>query len=161
MKTGVRWLARELGRRISGVMAMRGDMPQSLRTSVMQGFREGKIRILVATDVVGRGIDVEGISHVINYDVPEDPENYVHRVGRTGRMGKDGKAFTFVTREQGKELTAIESFSNHQLAQDTIDGFVSCGNESPASQPLDRTARGRTDPEATPVPHRYPRGLSR
>ena len=124
MKTGVRKLAAELGRRIRGVTGMRGDLPQALRNQNMSDFRAGKTRILVATDVVGRGIDVEGISHVINYDIPEDPEWYVHRIGRTGRMGKDGKAFTFVTPEQGKELSAVELLMNMQLERDQIEGFV-------------------------------------
>ena len=68
--------------------------------------------MLVATDVVGRGIDVEDISHVINYDIPDDPENYVHRIGRTGRMGKDGIAYLFVCPDQGEPLTAIENLTN-------------------------------------------------
>ena len=89
----------------------------------MQAFRQGKITYLVATDVVGRGIDVTNISHIINYDLPEDPENYVHRIGRTGRMGADGVAIAFVTREQGKELTAIETFINYQLLEDRLEGF--------------------------------------
>src|SRR5262249_35693957 len=78
---------------------------------------------LVATDVVGRGIDVTGISHIINYDLPEDPENYVHRIGRTGRMGADGVAIAFVTPEQGEQLTAIEAFINMQLKEDRVEGF--------------------------------------
>lgn len=105
------------------VAAMHGDLPQVLRNRIMQGFRDGKIVYLVATDVVGRGIDVTNISHIINYDLPEDPENYVHRIGRTGRMGADGVAIAFVTKEQGKELTAIEAFINKQLAEERVEGF--------------------------------------
>ena len=89
----------------------------------MQGFRDGKITYLVATDVVGRGIDVTDISHIINYDLPEDPENYVHRIGRTGRMGADGMAIAFVTPEQGEQLTAIEMFINGQVEQRRVKGF--------------------------------------
>src|SRR5207253_10075415 len=85
--------------------------------------REATLVFLVATDVVARGIDVTGISHIINYDLPEDPENYVHRIGRTGRMGKDGVAIAFVTLEQGRQLTNIEAFSNKQLDEDHIEGF--------------------------------------
>src|SRR6185369_11318634 len=83
----------------------------------------GKIRYLVATDVVGRGIDVRNISHVINYDLPEDPENYVHRIGRTGRIGADGIAIAFITPDQGEQLTAIETFINKQIDEDGIEGF--------------------------------------
>lgn len=126
MKSSVRDLADALSKRIRGVMAMQGDMPQNKRTKVMKAFREGQIRILVATDVVGRGIDVEGISHVINYDVPEDPDAYVHRIGRTGRMGKDGRAFTFVTAVQSQLLTDIEKHINKMLIPDSIEGFIGC-----------------------------------
>jgi ATP-dependent RNA helicase DeaD len=121
-----RWaddLYRQLRQNHKRVAAMHGDLPQSQRDRIMQGFRDGKIIYLVATDVVGRGIDVTNISHIINYDIPEDPENYVHRIGRTGRMGADGSAIAFVTPEQGGELTTIEAFINKQLAEDRIEGF--------------------------------------
>jgi ATP-dependent RNA helicase DeaD len=105
------------------VAAMHGDLPQSLRNRIMQGFRDGKIVYLVATDVVGRGIDVRNISHVINYDIPLDPENYVHRIGRTGRLGADGVAVAFVTPEQGEQLTEIERFINKMIDEDQIADF--------------------------------------
>jgi len=89
----------------------------------MKSFRSGKFDVLVATDLASRGIDVADISHIINYDIPEDPEAYVHRVGRTARMGAAGKAFTFVTREEGEELTRIESLINMVIPQATIEGF--------------------------------------
>jgi ATP-dependent RNA helicase DeaD len=116
------------------VSAMHGDLPQSLRDRIMQGFRDGKIVYLVATDVVGRGIDVTNISHIINYDLPEDPENYVHRIGRTGRMGADGVAIAFVTPEQGKELTAIEMFINMQVHEERLSGFeaISARKDTPS-----------------------------
>jgi ATP-dependent RNA helicase DeaD len=121
-----RWaddLYRDLRRAHKRVSVMHGDLEQCDRDRIMQGFRDGKVVYLVATDVVGRGIDVTNISHIINYDLPEDPENYVHRIGRTGRMGADGIAIAFVTPEQGKQLTAIEAFINKQLDQDSIEGF--------------------------------------
>jgi ATP-dependent RNA helicase DeaD len=91
----------------------------------MKDLREGKVRHLVATDVVGRGIDVSGISHIINYDVPQFSDDYVHRVGRTGRMGREGVAFTFITPEEGNELTRIEMRINKLLTRDEIKGFDS------------------------------------
>ena len=103
--------------------AMHGDLQQSMRDRIMQGFRDRKIVILVATDVVGRGIDVTNISHIINYDLPEDIENYVHRIGRTGRIGKDGVAISFVTPEQGKHLTEIELAVNRLLVEERVEGF--------------------------------------
>jgi ATP-dependent RNA helicase DeaD len=102
---------------------MHGDLPQPERERIMQGFRDGKVVYLVATDVVGRGIDVTNISHIINYDLPEDPENYVHRIGRTGRMGADGVAIAFVTPEQGEQLTNIECLINTEIKADRIEGF--------------------------------------
>jgi ATP-dependent RNA helicase DeaD len=121
------------------VAAMHGDLQQSQRDKIMQGFREGKVIYLVATDVVGRGIDVTNISHIINYDLPEDPENYVHRIGRTGRMGADGVAIAFVTPEQGKQLTAIELFINKMLHQERIEGFEALApkvqEKAPAEEP--------------------------
>jgi ATP-dependent RNA helicase DeaD len=116
-------LYRDLRQKLKRVAVMHGDLPQPQRDRIMQGFREGKIICLVATDVVGRGIDVTNISHIINYDLPEDPENYVHRIGRTGRMGADGVAIAFVTLEQGGQLTAIESFINKQLEEVRLPDF--------------------------------------
>jgi ATP-dependent RNA helicase DeaD len=119
--------ADELFQRLRQVMKqvslMHGDLSQPLRERIMQAFRNGKIVNLIATDVVGRGIDVTGISHIFNYDLPEDVENYVHRIGRTGRMGADGVAVSFVTPEQGQLLTDIETTMNALVTADHIDGF--------------------------------------
>ncbi|HEX4123891.1 MAG TPA: DEAD/DEAH box helicase [Tepidisphaeraceae bacterium] len=101
-----------------------GNLAQNKRERVMKSFRGGKFDVLVATDLASRGIDVADISHIINYDIPEDPEVYVHRVGRTARMGALGKAFTFVTREQGEELTKIEALINMVIPQATLETFT-------------------------------------
>lgn len=120
---------RRLAKRLIGegmnVKEIHGDLVQEKRERVMDRFRKHKVQVLVATDLAARGIDVHGISHIINYDVPDDPHVYVHRIGRTARMGSFGKAITLVTREQGKQLTEIESLINKQVLQDTIEGFVS------------------------------------
>jgi len=123
-KRGADRLAERLRRVVTGVSAIHGDLAQNIRDRVMRGFRSGEISVLVATDVVGRGIDVEGISHVINYDMPDDTENYVHRIGRTGRMGKDGIAYLFVCPDQGEPLTAIESMINRVIPPLQIEGFT-------------------------------------
>jgi len=88
------------------------DLSQNKRERIIDAFRTGKIEHLVATDVAARGLDITGISHVINYDIPENPEDYVHRVGRTGRMGAAGKAFTFVNSNEGRQLTGVEKLIN-------------------------------------------------
>src|SRR4029453_16186010 len=119
-----RWaheLYKELRHHHKHAAVMHGDLDQKHRELIMKHFRSGGITLPVATDVVGRGIDVMGISHIINYDLPEDPENYVHRIGRTGRMGKDGIAIAFVTREQGEQLTQIEHFINLLIPEARIE----------------------------------------
>ncbi len=122
-KRGADRLADRLRGRVPGVAAIHGDLAQTVRNRVMKGFREGTIPILVATDVVGRGIDVNDISHVINFDIPDDPENYLHRIGRTGRMGKDGKAIMFVCPDQGEPLTTIELLINKPIPTLRYEGF--------------------------------------
>jgi ATP-dependent RNA helicase DeaD len=105
------------------VAAIHGDMNQSARDRVMSAFRAGKVRFLVATDVIGRGIDVSSISHIVNYDIPAFCDDYVHRVGRTGRMGREGVAYTFVAPDEGYELTRIEERINRLLKRDEIKDF--------------------------------------
>ncbi len=124
-KRGAERLHRKFSGRLPGVAMMNGDLPQSKRDEVMAKFRAGRIRLLVATDVVGRGIDVRGISHIINYDIPEYCDDYVHRVGRTGRLSskEKGWAITFVTREQGEQLTNIEKRINTMLPEYRVDDF--------------------------------------
>ena len=106
------------------VGTLHGDMNQSARDKMMRNFRAGTVRYLVATDVVGRGIDITNVSHIINYDVPELSDDYVHRVGRTGRMGKQGVAFSLVTPQQSSELSNIEKKINAQLQLDPLQEVV-------------------------------------
>jgi len=116
-------IGRRLAKKLKRVDCIHGDMQQRSRDRAMAAFREGKVRVLVATDVVGRGIDVTAISHIINYDVPEFCDDYIHRVGRAGRMGREGVAFTFVTPEEGNQLTRIEMRIDRLLKRDEIQGF--------------------------------------
>ncbi|MEI7436748.1 MAG: DEAD/DEAH box helicase [bacterium] len=92
-----------------------GDVEQGKRLKVLDAFRAGRVRVLVATDVAGRGLQVDGISHVINYDIPFDPENYVHRIGRTGRAGASGTAITFACEDESFDLPAIEQYIGQPL----------------------------------------------
>lgn len=107
------------------IAAIHGDLPQRKRDRVIRDLRAGKLRLLIATDVVGRGIDISGISHIINYDIPEFCDDYVHRVGRTGRLSsaENGRAITFVRLDQGGELTNIEMRINNVLPEYQVDGF--------------------------------------
>ncbi len=96
-KEDVEWLVQALKRKRIAVEAIHGGLPQGERNAVMQAFRDGKLKLLVSTNLTSRGIDVPAVSHVINYDIPEHVEEYVHRVGRTARMGREGTAVTFVS----------------------------------------------------------------
>ena len=122
-KRGAEKLAKRLHADGIECREIHGNLAQNKRDRVMKGFRSGKFDVLVATDLASRGIDVADISHIINYDIPEDPEVYVHRVGRTARMGAAGKAFTFVSRDQGDELTKVENLINMVIPQATLEGF--------------------------------------
>jgi ATP-dependent RNA helicase DeaD len=149
-KRGTEKIGQRLKKRFSNVDAIHGDLAQSARDRIMTAFREGKIKILVATDVVGRGIDVSSISHIINYDIPQFCDDYVHRVGRTGRMGREGVAFTFVTPAEGNELTRIEMRINRLLKRDEIKDFET--QSRPTSSPSAGVApvAGADAPSAEP-----------
>lgn len=122
-KHGAEKLAKALTHDGIDCREIHGNLRQNKRDRVMKNFKTGKFDVLVATDLASRGIDVAGVSHIINYDVPEDPEIYVHRVGRTARMGRGGKAYTFVTPDQGEELTRIENLINMILPERKLEGF--------------------------------------
>ena len=122
-KRGVTKLAKRLHGEGIDAREIHGDLVQSKRERVMEKFRKHNLHVLVATDLASRGIDVHGITHIINYDVPMDTEAYVHRIGRTARMGSFGKAISLVTREQGKLLTEIEKLINLQITEERIEGF--------------------------------------
>lgn len=111
---------------------------QSQRTSALQRFRHGKVPVLVATDVASRGLDVEGIDYVINYDIPGTPEAYVHRVGRTARVGQKGLAMTLVLPEEEGDFRRIESFTAQSVRRDTVDGFQAAFDPAVLSRPASR-----------------------
>jgi len=153
-KRGTDRIHQRLAKRLSDVGCIHGDMPQTARDRVMAQFRGGQVRLLVATDVVGRGIDVTGISHIINFDIPEFCDDYVHRVGRTGRMGREGVAYTFVTPEEGNELTRIEMRIDRQLKRDEIADFATTRTTAPpppSTRPPAEAASG-ADEAAPPEP---------
>lgn len=114
-KLGAADLAERLEARGYAVEAMHGDMNQPQRESVIRRMREGQVEIVVATDVAARGLDVEHIGHVINFDIPNDPESYVHRIGRTARAGRSGKAILFVTPREAYMMREIERYTGQRL----------------------------------------------
>ena len=128
-KHRTRRLARDLERAGMNAIALQGNMSQGQRQRAMQGFREGRYKILVATDIAARGIDVAGVSHVINYDIPNTPDAYTHRIGRTGRAEQSGKACTFVTGEDFAGIQAIERKLNMQIPRINLKEFSDGVNE--------------------------------
>ena len=117
-------LYRTLRDRGMNVRALHGDMTQGARDGVMISFKGGSVPLLVATDVAARGLDISGISHVINYDVPVSPDVYVHRIGRTGRVGRSGRAITFYEPRQARDIQAIERHAGVKLSPWVKDAHV-------------------------------------
>ena len=150
-KRGTDRVQRRLMKKLGSVGTIHGDLPQTARDDVMRRFRDGKTQILVATDVVGRGIDVTRISHIINYDVPQFCDDYVHRVGRAGRMGRPGVAYTFVTPEEGNELTRIEMRINRLLKRNEIEGLDTQARPAAGESGDEASAQAAEPPEAKPV----------
>ena len=109
------WLCQSLRRRNEHATAINGDLSQNQRDEAMKAFRSGRSRVLVATDLAGRGLDIDGVTHIINYDVPEDPYTYFHRIGRTGRAGKTGPAVTIVSTEQSADFRAIQTMADYRI----------------------------------------------
>jgi ATP-dependent RNA helicase DeaD len=117
-------LYRTLRDRGMNVKALHGDMTQGARDGVMISFKDGRLPLLVATDVAARGLDIVGVSHIINYDVPTSPDVYVHRIGRTGRVGRSGRAITFYEPRQQREIQAIERHAGVRLSPWVKDAHV-------------------------------------
>ena len=105
------------------VATMHADRTQRERTEALAGFKSGKFSVLVATDIASRGLDISGVSHVINYNVPEHPEDYVHRIGRTGRAGDEGEAFTLFSPDELLQLQAIERLIGKTIERKKLEGF--------------------------------------
>jgi ATP-dependent RNA helicase DeaD len=119
-RLGTAELVNELALRGFPAEALNGDLSQDARVQVLNRFRDNKLKVLVATDVAARGLDIDDISHVFNYDLPQDPEIYVHRVGRTGRAGKTGIAITLLTPRERWQLRRIEGFSKQKITRMTL-----------------------------------------
>ncbi|MEO0446601.1 MAG: DEAD/DEAH box helicase [Verrucomicrobiota bacterium] len=105
------------------VTALHSDIPQRQREIALRGFREGEFEIIIATDLAARGLDISGVSHVINYRVPENPEDYVHRIGRTGRAKSEGDAFTLLSADELEFAESVERFVEQKIERRTLDNF--------------------------------------
>ncbi|MFO0292238.1 MAG: DEAD/DEAH box helicase [Rhodospirillales bacterium] len=150
-KRDVDMLHKSLRRHGFNVGQLHGDMDQAQRTATLESFKRGEITLLVCSDVAARGLDIDDLSHVFNFDVPIHAEDYVHRIGRTGRAGRSGAAFTIATRADGKFLAAIEKLIGKPIPRAELPGFdaaepaASAGEPSAAPAPAPASA---TDAEA-------------
>jgi ATP-dependent RNA helicase RhlE len=122
-KHGADKIAARLREANHSVAVLHGNRSQGQRTAALKGFKEGQFEVMVATDIAARGIDVAGVSHVINYDIPMTPDDYVHRIGRTGRAAAIGDAFTLATPQEANDVRAIERFIKASIPQLHLEGF--------------------------------------
>jgi superfamily II DNA/RNA helicase len=158
-KRRARHLAEVLDQKGHRVSALQGNMTQNRRQAALEGFREGKFDILVATDLAARGIDVSRISHVINYDMPSTVEAYTHRIGRTGRAELTGEAFTFTTPEDEPLVRGIERVLGSRIERRTLSGFDYSSTPPRQGRPVlprdgNWTPRGASVPAAKAAPRR-------
>jgi ATP-dependent RNA helicase RhlE len=123
MKVGADRITRWLKEHGYSVEAMHSNLPQKNRTKALDDFKSGKTKILVATDIASRGLDIANVTHVINYDVPDHAEDYVHRIGRTGRAKREGDAATIIAPDEHSKLDAIEKLINQTIPQRRLEGF--------------------------------------
>lgn len=131
------------------------DLRQKQRERILERFREGDLQLMIATDVAARGLDIQGVTHVFNFDVPQHAEDYVHRVGRTARMGRTGRAITFVTKNDGTFLNEIDKLINKQVPYYPIEGYRTEANAEEKARSEERENRGRP-----PGEHPFAKNLS-
>ena len=131
-------VAKLLVRNLVNAVVIHGGRSQNQRNAALAGFRNGQYTVLVATDVAARGLDIPGVSHVINFDLPEAPAAYIHRIGRTARMGKSGEALSLVMPEDGASLRGIESTLGVRLERGSIRGIAMPQLAAAAAQPVKR-----------------------
>ncbi|HEY9648557.1 MAG TPA: DEAD/DEAH box helicase [Chroococcidiopsis sp.] len=137
-KQGANRLAEHLVKDGLKATAIHGNKTQSARTRALNDFKQGKVRVLVATDVASRGLDIDQLPHVVNFELPNVPEDYVHRIGRTGRAGNDGRAVSLVCRDEYPLLAGIERLLNQTLIKDVIPGYEPSNSRHAESESGDR-----------------------
>jgi len=135
-KHGANRVAEELDKKGVSSAAIHGNKSQSARQRALDAFKAGRIRVLVATDIAARGIDVDGVTHVVNFEIPDEPESYVHRIGRTARAGASGVALSFCDAEERGSWRDIERLIRAQVPVVADHPFA--GKAAPADEPRDR-----------------------
>ncbi|EAW31061.1 DEAD/DEAH box helicase-like protein [marine gamma proteobacterium HTCC2143] len=151
-KHGANKLAKQLDGAGINAAAIHGNKSQGARTKALADFKGGKVQVLVATDIAARGLDIEQLPHVVNFDLPNVPEDYVHRIGRTGRAGATGEAVSLVSADEFKQLSDIERLIGELLQRQSVDGFKPV-NELPESR-LNRRPQTPSRPKKAKVGHR-------
>jgi superfamily II DNA/RNA helicase len=163
-KRDVDILYKSLTRHHFSVGALHGDMSQPMRFATLEKFKAGETRLLCCSDVAARGLDIGGLSHVFNFDVPHHPEDYVHRIGRTGRAGREGRAFTLATPEDKAAVDAIEQLIRHPIPRMVVEALDPVdwaegdnrrrgrGRAAPKREAREPPARKREEPKAAPQP---------
>ena len=147
-KHGANRLAQYLEKAGVNAAAIHGNKSQGARTRALAGFKDGQIRVLVATDIAARGLDIAQLPQVVNFDLPNVPEDYVHRIGRTGRAGSSGKAFSLVSADEIKQLNGIEQVIQRHLTREYVDGFEP-DHDVPPSAPLRKPRQGQSRKRST------------
>ena len=157
-KRDVDILYRSLKKHDFAAAALHGDMAQPVRLETLEAFRKNEVKILVASDVAARGLDIIGLSHVFNFDVPYNPEDYIHRIGRTGRAGKEGRAFTIATPEDTDAVAAVVRMLGKEIPEFAVEGLENGESvESSAKRGRRRrTSNARTDSQAVSKPRLCP-----
>jgi ATP-dependent RNA helicase RhlE len=143
----------------NGVQCARihGNRSQSQRTAALAGFKQGRFQVLVATDIAARGIDVEALGSVVNFDVPHQPEDYIHRVGRTARAQLKGDALTLVSPEEERDFSAIERALGRRLPRQKVEGFDYASKPAPAQRSLPSRRNSSPAQRHAPAQRRAPR----
>ena len=152
-KHGANRLAKQLAASNIPSAAIHGDKSQGARTRALADFKAGKVNVLVATDIAARGIDIDQLPYVVNFDLPQVPEDYVHRIGRTGRAGANGLAVSLVSADEFKMLHAIERVINRKLEHTIVEGFAPNEKHVPAAD-NDRPRQNRGRPAGASTKHR-------
>lgn len=148
-KHGANRLSRKLDQKGINSAAIHGDKSQGARTKALAGFKEGTVRVLVATDIAARGLDIPLLPHVVNYELPHVSEDYVHRIGRTGRAGASGEAISFVSSEEGDLVRGIEKLLGEKIPSEVLEGFKV--KETANTQQSERKNAGETPAKKKPI----------
>ncbi|MEP7303083.1 MAG: helicase-related protein, partial [Caldimonas sp.] len=142
MKHGANRLVEHLLKQGISAMAIHGNKSQTARTKALADFKKGELQVLVATDIAARGIDIDQLPHVVNFEMPNVPEDYVHRIGRTGRAGSQGEAISLVSVDENGFLRDIERLTRNEIPKEIIPGFAPPAHEKPEPIVLGRMVIG-------------------